>query len=1323
MATRKRAERLLEAALRAVPGAQARPGQRDMVLAVDTALRTAEHLLVQAGTGTGKSLGYLVPALASGKRVVVATATKALQSQLVEKDLPRLVKELDKELGRTPTFALAKGRGNYACLQQVHGGPGAVEEPEGLFEAPSSTLGKQVQRLRQWAETTQSGDRDDVPFPVSDLAWRQVSVSARDCLGSRCPDRVECFAERAKEAAKDVDVVVANHALLALDAFTGVQVLPEHDAVVLDEAHEFVAAATEALSRQVSLGECRRAAGAAGDLLSEAVTARLQDAQDGLEGLLATTEQGLIPALPPHAAEVLSLVETVFLAAAGELGRGAPDEDELDKARRERARTALTEVAESAAEIRAPGVPSAVYAVAAGASVLLRVSPLRVGGALATRLFGEKTVVATSATLTLGGSFRHTARGLGLTWLAGSPVGSALGPGEEHDRRDVEAVDEVLDGEDDAARTAVAAPRRRQPVRLPSPGPALGRLRAARPGPAAAVVGRRGRRDDHRAGAGGRRAHARAVHLQRRRRPGGRGRAGRDRPAGAAAGRGHRRRAGRAVRLGRPHLPVRHPVVLAGRRRAGQRLPAGGHRPAAVRPRRRPAAQGPARRGRPARLRRGAAAARRGPAGPGRRTPAALGHRPGRRRGARPAAGERRLRQGAARHAAAVLPGAQQGGGPGLAAGHRRPGGGPGLTVRQDGGVDLEDVLGEARDALRVSSDGGVVTVELHRPQRHNAINYAMWDAFRRLMPALAADDDVDVVVFRGTPGGPFSAGADISEFTTLRREPADAERYSEAVEGGEQAIIGFPKPTVALVQGWALGGGTQVAAACDLRVCDEGARFAVTPAKLGIVYALPSTARLVDVVGQAWASYFLLTGEQVDAATALRIGLVHEVLPAAEVEARAYALAGVLASRARVSPGRRQAADRPGRRGAPRGRRGGHRGLPAQLGQRGVRRGRRRLPRQARPGLPRRASRVTTGRTIGVEEEYQLVDAETMALADRPEVVPTAVGMLGRDAQGEISTSQLEIGTPVVRTLAEVRAEVVRLRRGADAAAREHGCRILAAGTHPTGTWRDQRLTPGVRYLELVERWRLLALQQLITGQHVHVGVEDPETAVRLLGHLRADLPVLLALSGSSPFWEGSDTGYASYRTLWYARWPVTGSPEVFASRAEYDALVADLVAAGMVDDASHLYWDARPSTRYPTVEVRVADTSPLVDDVVLHAGLARSLVRVAAGAAERDEQPPAVRTEVVKAARWRAARDGSDGHLLDVRSGTLQPAAEVVRGLLGRLRDDLEAAGEWDEVSALAELALARGSSAARQRAVLERTASFEAVVASVLEETLQG
>jgi len=214
----------------------------------------------------------------------------------------------------------------------------------------------------------------------------------------------------------------------------------------------------------------------------------------------------------------------------------------------------------------------------------------------------------------------------------------------------------------------------------------------------------------------------------------------------------------------------------------------------------------------------------------------------------------------------------------------------------------LDDAIGDARGALLVTRQDGVVTLELHRPERRNAISYAMWVALGRVLPLLAIDDDVDVVVLRGTPGGPFSAGADISEFATLRSTPESAAAYGEAVTGGERAIIDFPKPTLALVQGWAVGGGTQVAAACDLRICDTTSQFGVTPAKLGIVYALPSTARLVDVVGRSWASWFLLTGEFVDADTALRMGLVHEVHEPGSVETRAYQLAAVLASRARVS-------------------------------------------------------------------------------------------------------------------------------------------------------------------------------------------------------------------------------------------------------------------------------------------------------------------------------------------------------------------------------------------------------------------------------------
>ena len=216
--------------------------------------------------------------------------------------------------------------------------------------------------------------------------------------------------------------------------------------------------------------------------------------------------------------------------------------------------------------------------------------------------------------------------------------------------------------------------------------------------------------------------------------------------------------------------------------------------------------------------------------------------------------------------------------------------------------MDLTSVLGDAAPHLSVTRDDGVVTVAFARPDKHNAISYAMWHALGRLMPFLAEDDGCDVVVVRGTPGGPFSSGADIAEFSTLRADPEGARRYGEAVEAGEQALIRFPKPTVALVEGFAIGGGSQVALACDLRVCESGSRFGITPAKLGIVYALGSTARLVEVVGPAWARWILFTGDLLDAQTALRIGLVHEVLDPGDVEGRAYDLARTMASRARVS-------------------------------------------------------------------------------------------------------------------------------------------------------------------------------------------------------------------------------------------------------------------------------------------------------------------------------------------------------------------------------------------------------------------------------------
>lgn len=195
---------------------------------------------------------------------------------------------------------------------------------------------------------------------------------------------------------------------------------------------------------------------------------------------------------------------------------------------------------------------------------------------------------------------------------------------------------------------------------------------------------------------------------------------------------------------------------------------------------------------------------------------------------------------------------------------------------------------------------GGVATLTMNRPDKHNAINLAMWQAFATLLPPLAADPAIEVLVLRGTPGGPFSAGADVGEFRELRSTPESAAAYGEAVDAGEAAITRFPKPTIAMIEGFAIGGGSQVALACDLRLCAPDSRFGITPAKLGIVYPMASTARLVDVVGPAWASWILFTGDLIDAPTALRIGLVHEVCE--DVTARTAELVATLSSRAQVS-------------------------------------------------------------------------------------------------------------------------------------------------------------------------------------------------------------------------------------------------------------------------------------------------------------------------------------------------------------------------------------------------------------------------------------
>ncbi len=358
---------------------------------------------------------------------------------------------------------------------------------------------------------------------------------------------------------------------------------------------------------------------------------------------------------------------------------------------------------------------------------------------------------------------------------------------------------------------------------------------------------------------------------------------------------------------------------------------------------------------------------------------------------------------------------------------------------------------------------------------------------------------------------------------------------------------------------------------------------------------------------------------------------------------------------------------------------------------------------------------------TVGVEEEYLIVDAQTLGL--RPVVdtiLPQARLRLGDDqVTSELVAALIEVETSVCDGLGQLRDEVGRLRAQVVAAAAEEGRRILASGTHPFSSWRGQDITDTDRFHRLAEDYQQLAREQLICGCHVHVAVADRDVAIRVIDRTRPWLPVLLALTANSPFWEGVDTGYASYRTAVFDRWPTSGAPIPLGSRAAYDEVVDALVATGSIPDASQLYWDVRPSDRFGTVEFRIADVCATVDETVMLAGLARSLTRTCHGQVVRDDPVDHTRPELVRAARWRAARHGLEGELVDLWECEAVPAGDLVERLLAFLRPDLEEHGEWEDVAGLVRQQVERGSGARRQREAAER-GGVVAVAAALVDQT---
>ncbi len=362
---------------------------------------------------------------------------------------------------------------------------------------------------------------------------------------------------------------------------------------------------------------------------------------------------------------------------------------------------------------------------------------------------------------------------------------------------------------------------------------------------------------------------------------------------------------------------------------------------------------------------------------------------------------------------------------------------------------------------------------------------------------------------------------------------------------------------------------------------------------------------------------------------------------------------------------------------------------------------------------------------TIGVEEEFFLVDVESRRL--RPvagEVLPGAAAVDHGEVGAELQQCQIETGTRICHTLEEVAEEVACLRRTASAAAREEGCAVASSGTHPLGfDDESSRVTPKPAYLRLERDYRLVTHEQLVCGCHVHVGIADREEAVQVVNRAWSWLPTVLALTGNSPFWQGADSGYASFRTEVWQRWPTAGTPGTFTSRADYHDLVRTLLATGAIDDPARIYWDVRPSAKFDTVEVRVADANLTVDDSVMTAGLVRALV-VACHRQVVDDEPWAdPRMELRRAATWRAARFGLEGPLVDLDGCRSRPAPEMVDRLLGFVRPALVDFGDWERVRGLVAGVVADGTGADRQRRAYQRRRRLEDVVDLVLEETVVG
>jgi len=361
---------------------------------------------------------------------------------------------------------------------------------------------------------------------------------------------------------------------------------------------------------------------------------------------------------------------------------------------------------------------------------------------------------------------------------------------------------------------------------------------------------------------------------------------------------------------------------------------------------------------------------------------------------------------------------------------------------------------------------------------------------------------------------------------------------------------------------------------------------------------------------------------------------------------------------------------------------------------------------------------------TIGIEEEYQTVDPVTRDLRSHihAEIIEKGKMLLQERVKAEMHQSVVEVGTSVCSNIKDAKDEVKKLRRDMIALAKENGLRLASAATHPFADWRAQEIYPDERYKNIVEDMQLVARANLIFGLHVHIGVEDRETAIHMMNHARYFVPHILALSTNSPFWLGMNTGLKSYRCKVFDKFPRTNIPDYFASYGEYESFVKLLIKTGCIDNAKKIWWDIRPHPFFNTIEFRICDIPMRVDETIALAALIQATVAKLYKLYEANQGFRLYRRALIMENKWRAARYGINGKMIDWGKQTQVPVRELILEYLNFVDDVIDELGSREEIEYVHKI-MEMGSGADRQIRVFEETGDLQKVVDYIIEETEVG